>query len=486
MEKKIQSAVIKELFSKSTDILIRPIQIKGSNQLTIHIFGVDGLLNSQLIDLTILRPITHGIETKECETSAQLFQYLLNDGGGYHAFASETSDYQKMVTGVLSGMLAVIFDDLEKAILFDVRTFDKRSVSEPTEEAVMKGAKDSFVETLRTNSALIRRRIRSECLIVEQTQVGVMSKTDVALVYLTNVADMNVVDHLRKKLKSIDIDNVAAGSFIEEFIIEDRASIFPQTMYTQRPDRCASNLTDGRIVIIVDGNPFVYILPCQLPMLMQSPADYSESFVATSAIRTLRYFMMLLSLLLPAFYIAVVTFHDQMLPVQMILSIQQAKVNVPFSSWLEVLGLLLAFEILIEAGLRLPKNVGQAMSIVGGLVVGQSAVSANVVSPIVVIIVALTGIAGFTVPNIDLALAIRVARFGLAILASLSGFYGLVVGTIFLVLHLCGLESYGVAYLSPFVDAKTIQLKDTLLRSPVNTFKMRPMEIGKKNHRKQK
>lgn len=486
MEEVIRSDTIKSLFEKSTDILIRPIDIKGSDGLSVHIFAVDGLVNSQVVDMTILRPIAEGYQTKLCKNQKELFDYLLNDGGGYHLFGSETTDMQQMITAVLSGMLAVIFDDLSKAILYDVRTFDKRSISEPTEEGVMKGAKDSFVETLRTNSALIRRRIRSEYLTIEQMYVGRMSKTDVALVYLTNVADMELVDHLRKTLQNIDIDNIATGSFIEEFIVGQKSSLFPQTMYTQRPDRCASNLTDGRVALLIDGIPYVYILPCQLPMLLQSPEDYSENYIATSAIRVLRYFMMIVSLLLPAFYIAVVTFHNQMLPVQMILSIQQSKLNVPFSSWLEVLGLLLAFEILIEAGLRLPKNVGQAMSIVGGLVVGQAAVSANIVSPTVVIVVALTGIAGFTVPNTDLALAIRVIRFAFAILASLAGFYGLVVGCIFVVLHLASLESYGVAYLSPFVDANVLQLKDTLARYPVDTFKMRPMELAKKNHRKQK
>lgn len=486
MEKKIQSQSIKELFSKSTDVLIRPIHIKGPNQLTVHIFAVDGLVDSKMLDVTILRPLGEGSQAKECKTESELLQFLLNDAGAYHAFASETNEVDKMITGVLSGMMAVIFDDLSKAILYDVRTFDKRSVSEPTEEGVMKGAKDSFIETLRTNSALIRRRIRSEYLVVEQMYVGRMSKTDVALVYITNVADMDLVDHLRKTLQEIDIDNIATGSFVEEFIVADKSSLFPQTMYTQRPDRCASNLTDGRVALLIDGIPYAYILPCQLPMLMQSPEDYSENYIATSTIRILRYFMMLVSLLLPAFYIAVVTFHNQMLPVEMILSIQQAKVNVPFSSWLEVLGLLLAFEILIEAGLRLPKNVGQAMSIVGGLVVGQAAVSANIVSPVVVIVVALTGIAGFTVPNTDLALAIRVTRFALAILASLAGFYGLVVGCIFIVIHLCSLESYGIAYLSPFVDVRALQIKDTLLRQPVNTFKMRPLGLAKHNKRKQK
>lgn len=486
MEKKIQSKIIKELFSKSTDVLIRPIHIKGPNHLSVSMFCVDGLVSSSMIDEAILRPLGEGTLAKECKTEAELFRFLLEDGGGYHVFANEISDYDKMVTCVMSGMLAVIFDGLEKAILYDVRSFDKRSVSEPTEEGVMKGAKDSFIESLRTNSALIRRRVRSQNLVVEQMYVGRMSKTDVALVYITDVVNMQLVDHLRDTLQKIDIDNVATGSFIEEFIIGDKSSLFPQTMYTQRPDRCASNLTDGRVALLIDGIPYVYILPCQLPMLMQSPEDYSENYIATSCIRTLRYFMMTLSLLLPAFYIAVVTFHNQMLPVEMILSIQQAKVNVPFASWLEVLGLLLAFEILIEAGLRLPKNVGQAMSIVGGLVVGQAAVSANIISPVVVIIIALTGIAGFTVPNTDLALAIRVTRFAFAILASLAGFYGLVVGCIFLVIHLCSLESYGIAYLSPFVDVRALQVKDTLLREPVDTFIMRPLGLAKQNKRKQK
>jgi len=486
MDKKIQSAEMKELFSKSTDVLVRPLHIKGPNDITVHVFAVDGLISSQVADMTIIRPLGEGKLAKECTSESELFQFLLNDGGGYHAFASETNDYNTLITSVLSGNLAIIFDGLEKAVLYDVRAFDKRGVSEPTEEGVMKGAKDAFIESLRTNSALIRRRIRSEYLVVEQMYVGKLSRTDVALVYLTNVANMELVDHLRKTLQKIDIDNIATGSFIEEFIVADKSSLFPQTMYTQRPDRCCSNLTDGRVAILIDGIPYAYILPCQLPMLLQSPEDYSENYIATSAIRTLRYFMMLLSLLLPAFYISVVTFHNQMLPVQMILSIQQAKVNVPFSSWLETLGLLLAFEILIEAGLHLPKNVGQAMSIVGGLVVGQAAVSANIISPVVVVVIALTGIAGFTVPNTDLALAIRVSRFGLAILASLAGFYGLIVGCIFITVHLCSLESYGIAYLSPFVDVKSLEIKDTLIRQPVDTFIMRPLGLAKQNKRKQR
>lgn len=486
MAKVINSLQIKELFKKSTDVLVRPIHIKGKGNITVSIFCVDGLVNSQVFDLTIVRPLGTEPGPKNCETQKDLFNYLLNDGGAYHAFGSETDNYEKMITCVMSGMIAIIFDDLQKALLYDVRTFDKRSISEPTEESVMKGAKDSFIEVLRTNTALIRRRIRSPYLVIEQMYLGRLSKTDVALAYLTNVCDKSLVDQVRNSLKNIDIDNLSTASFVEEFIVKDKKSIFPEAMYTQRPDRCASNLTDGRIAIIIDGVPFVYILPCQLPMLMQSPEDYSENFIASSALRILRYLTMVISLLLPAFYIAVTTFHNQMLPVQMILSIQEAKVNVPFATWFEVLGLLFSFEILIEAGLRLPKTVGQAMSIVGGLVVGQAAVTANIISPVVVIVVALTGIAGFTVPNQDLATAIRISRFGLAILASFAGFFGLTTGIIFLLVHLCSLESYQISYLAPFVDTKSLNIKDTLLRYPVEDFKFRPNGIAKKNRRKQK
>jgi len=486
MENIIHSAVIKKLYSKSTDVLVRPIEIHGACTLTVSIFCVDGLVNSQVLDLTILKPIATEDAPKKCKNQMELADYLLNQGGGYHAFGSFITDFHQLNTMVMSGMAAIVLDELKAAVVYDVRAFDKRSVSEPSEESTMKGAKDSFIEVLRTNTALIRRRIRSPHLTIEQMYVGRLSRTDVAICYMNNICDMNLVKVIREKIQSIDIDNISAASFIEEFISENRNSLMPQVMYTERPDRCCSNITDGRIVLVVDGIPFVYVLPCQFPMLLQSSEDYSESYLAGSALRCLRYITMLVSLLLPAFYIAVTTFHSQLLPLQMLLSIQKAKINVPFSSCVEVLGLLFSFEILIEAGLRLPKNIGSAMSIVGGLVVGQAAVSANVISPVVVIIIALAGIAGFTVPNQDLSIALRISRFGLAILASFAGFYGLMIGFLFIVTHLCSLDNCGLAYMSPFVETIKADLQDTLLRYPVEDFKYRPEGVAPQNKRKQK
>ncbi|HHU71731.1 MAG TPA: spore germination protein [Clostridiales bacterium] len=483
MDKKINSKNLLDLFSKSGDIVQRPINI-GHKGVIAYLFGVDGLMNTMMLDTTILRPISTDESLKEITNDDEVIKYLL-EGGAYHAFAIEVTDFELLIRYILSGMAALVFDNAQKALIFDVRTFDKRSIQEPTDEGVMKGAKDSFIEVMRTNTVLIRRRVRSEYLIVEQLNVGKHSKTDVALMYISNIANMETVNKIRDKINNINIDNISTPAFFEEYLVENKFSIFPQIMYTQRPDRVSANLTDGRIAISVDGIPFVYVLPCQLPMLMQSPEDYANHFIIGSSLRIIRYIAMILTLFLPAFYIASTTFQNQMLPAEIALSIQKAKENVPFSSGFEVMGLLIAFEILIEAGLRLPKTVGTAMSILGGLVVGQSAVEAKFISPTVVVIVALAGIAGFILPNQDLSSGIRVSRFLLAILAAVGGFFGLAAGLIILITHLCSLDNYGVAYMSPFVDVEASNHKDTLFRFPISYFKKRSKKIAPDNQTKQ-
>lgn len=484
MEQVINSKVIKDLFSKSGDVLVRPIKI-NQNDITFHIFCVDGMIDSQLVDRALLQSILTDQNLVQYKTEKAVMDYLLN-GGAYHVFTKEESDYQILLKYVMSGMVAFIFDGEKKAIVFDIRMFEKRSISEPSEEGVMKGAKDSFIEVMRMNTALIRRRIRSEYLVIESLSVGKVSKTDLSLCYISNIANMDTVNKIREKIKAIDIDNISTPAFIEEYLIENPKSLFPQIMYTQRPDRISANLSDGRIALVVDGIPFVYLLPCQLAMLMQSPEDYANHYFVGSALRIIRYIAMVVTLFLPAFYIAATTYQNQMLPVKMALSTQAAKSNVPFSSSTEVLGLLISFEILIEAGLRLPKTVGTAMSILGGVVVGQAAVSANIVSPLVVVVVALAGIAGFIMPNQDLSSGIRVIRFTFALLASAGGFLGLMVGLIILITHLCSMDNYGVAYMSPFVDINESNHKDTIFRFPIKYFRKRTEKIVPENHIKQK
>ncbi|MDF2942048.1 MAG: putative rane protein [Herbinix sp.] len=484
MEQIINSQSIKEFFSKSGDVLVRPIKI-NQNNITFHIFCVDGLINSGLVDEAILQSLTTDQFIKECMTERAVMDYLLG-GGAYHVFTKEETDYNLLMKYVLSGMVAFLFDTEKKAIVYDIRMFEKRSISEPTEEGVIKGAKDAFIEVMRINTALIRRRVRTEYLVMESLSAGKLSKTDMTLCYISNIVNMETVNKIREIIKNINIDNISTPAFIEEYLVENKKSIFPQIMYTQRPDRISANLTDGRIALVVDGMPFVYLIPCQLPMLMQSPEDYANHFFVGSSLRMIRYIAMIITLFLPAFYIAATTYQNQMLPVQLALSTQAAKQNVPFSSSTEVLGLLIAFEILIEAGLRLPKVVGTAMSILGGLVVGQAAVSASIVSPLVVVVVALAGIAGFIMPNQDLSSGIRVIRFVFALMAAVGGFFGMAVGLIILITHLCSLDNYGVAYMSPFVDVDESNNKDTLFRFPIKYFTKRPQKIVPENRIKQK
>jgi spore germination protein KA len=483
MEEKINSKKIKELFAQSSDILVRPITL-NQNGITLSLFCVDGLVNTALVDEVILNSLNTDQYLEKCKTQRQVMDYLLS-GGSYHVFTKEETEYSKVIKIVLSGGLAFLFDEESKAIIYDIRMFEKRSISEPTEESVIKGAKDSFIEVMRMNTALIRRRVRSEHLVVEALTVGTLSKTDMSLIYISDIVNMDTVNKLRDVISEIEIDNLSTPAFIEEYIVENKKSVFPQIMYSQRPDRIAANLTDGRIALAVDGFPFVYLIPCQLPMLLQSPEDYANHFYVGSALRMLRYISMIVTLFLPAFYIAATTYQNQMLPVQLALSTQAAKQNVPFSSATEVLGLLLCFEILIEAGLRLPKTVGTAMSILGGIVVGQAAVTANILSPLVVVIVSLAGIAGFIVPNQDLSSGIRVIRFVLSVVAAVGGFFGLAIGLIILLTHLCSLDNYGVAYLSPFVDVDESNHKDTLFRFPIKYFTKRPQKIVPKNRMKQ-
>ena len=481
---RINSVVITELFSKSGDVVVRPIKI-NQNDLVVHLFCVDGLINQALFDEAVFRSLKFDPYLEKCQTERQMMDYLL-EGGAYHIFTSEETDYDKLLKSVLSGVVALIFDGEEKAIVYDIRAFEKRSIQEPTDENVMKGSKDSFIEVLRMNTALVRRRIRSEYLVVEQMSVGRVSKTDLALLYVSNIADINTVNKIRDKINDIDIDNLSTPAFIEEYLIDNKYSIFPQLMYTQRPDRVSANLSDGRVALIVDGIPYAYILPCQLPMLMQSPDDYANHFLIGSSLRIIRYISMIVTLFLPAFYIAATTYQSQMLPVQLALSTQVAKQNVPFSSASEVLGLLISFEILIEAGLRLPTAVGTTMSILGGLVVGQAAVSANLISPAVVVIVALAGIAGFMMPNQDLSSAVRLSRFILAVLAAVAGFFGLAIGLIILITHLCSLDNYNTAYMSPFVDVERRNIRDTLFRFPTRYFLKRPDDIAPVNKTKRR
>ena len=306
------------------------------------------------------------------------------------------------------------------------------------------------MESLRTNTSLVRRRLRAPELKIAEVIAGRQTVTPVDILYIEGITNPDLVAETKRRLAAVDTDELLQTSSLEELIVDEVDTAFPMIAYTERPDRFCAGLVEGRVGVIVDGIPLGYLLPGTVGQFFKTGQDRAQNWVAASFLSVLRYLCMLLSLFLPAWYVAAVNFHPEMIPARLAWSISEAKTDVPFSTIFEVLIMLLAFEAVQEAGLRLPGAIGQTASILGGLVVGSAAVEASIVSPVVLIVVAIAGIAGYTVPSQEFAAALRIWRFGLAIAASLGGLFGVMALAAVLVYRLAQLESFGVPYLTPF------------------------------------
>ena len=344
------------------------------------------------------------------------------------------------------------------AIAFEVRTGEKRSISPPTVENTVKGPKDAFTETVRTNTSLLRRHLRTPKLRLYGTVIGQQSMTYVVVAWIDGVTDPQLVSRMKLRLKDVAQQDLLTPTAVEESVTGGRATPFPLLQYTERSDKFAQGLLAGRVGLLVDGLPLGYLAPVDLGYLMYSPEDYGVDAVSSTCIRVLRYGALLLSLLLPGFYIALAVFHQEMIPLPLLRAIIEARQSVPFSTVTEVLALLIAFELLQEAGVHLPKSIGQSVSIIGGIVVGTAAVEASLISPSALIVVSLAGICGFALPNRDFAEAVRLCRFALALLGAGAGLFGVTAGVIVLLIHLSGVDSLGVAYLAPFSDMTRLSI----------------------------
>ena len=357
-----------------------------------------------------------------------------------------------------------------------------RTNAPPEVENTVKGAKDAFVETIRSNTSYVRRHLRSPDLRIYETQIGKRSLTNVSLVWLEGVTNPEYVDRMRKRLRSIDIDGLMSPASVQEYVTGSRTTAFPLLEYTERSDRFSQGLLKGQVGLLIDGLPLGYLAPTDIGSLMDSPEDRSNDYISASCIRILRYIALILSLLLPGIFVALSTFHQQMIPLPLLQAIIESKRAVPFSTAAEVLALLIAFELLQESGIHLPQAVGQSVSVIGGIVVGTAAVEAKLVSPTALIAVSIAGVCGFVQPNRDLAEAVRVWRFGLAILGAVGGLFGVTVGGIGLLIHLSGLESLGVPYLAPIAMAEN----GGILRNRLKQQKLRPKRYKPLDGRNQK
>lgn len=443
---------IRKIFSDAADFNYRPLQC---GRFTLYTYAIDGLTAGSNASEYIFKPITDHLRGENMQA---LYDAALN-GMIYNSVARPCKDLDTVALMLVNGFCVVLFPGTG-AIAFEVKTPEKRGISAPELEHTAKGAKDAFVETNRSNTGLLRRHLRTPDLRIYETQVGEHSVTNVSVLWIEGVTDMELVARMKKRLDTMRTDSLVTPSTVEELITGGRRTAFPLLQYTERTDRFCEGLLAGRVGVLVDGIPLGYLAPVDVGSLMESPEDWGKDYVSASATRILRYGALLLSLLLPGLFIAMATFHPEMIPLSLLRAMIESKEAVPFSTTLEVLILLLAFEILQESGVHLPSSIGQSVSIIGGIVVGSAAVEAKFISPAALIIVSVAGICGYVLPNRDLANAIRVWRFVLAALSAVGGLFGWTVGVLLLVIHLSGLTSLEVDYLSPFTKGK----KPLLLR----------------------
>ena len=432
---------ITALFGSTGDFIARKLQCGGH---TIYAYMIDGLIASATASETILKPLSR----LPSGPIRAIYDAAL-DGTVYNNVADPCTDEKTVAAKLVNGFLVVLFPGAG-AVAFEVKSPEKRGIAPPTVENTVKGPKDAFTENIRTNTGLLRRHLRSEGLRFSQTTAGTLTRTNLAVAWVEGITDPELVSRLLKRLDSMDAESLLTPADVEEQVTGSRATPFPLYQYTERTDKFAQGLLSGRVGLLVDGLPQGYLLPVDVGYLMTSPEDEGMDYVSASFIRVLRYGALLLSLLLPGVYVALTAFHQQMIPLELLEAIIESKQSVPFSTAAEVLGLLLAFELLQEAGIHLPQSVGQSVSIIGGIVVGTAAVEASLISPAALIAVSLSGICGFALPSRDFAQAARLFRFGFAILGAFAGLFGVTVGFISMLIHLAGLTSLDVPYLMPF------------------------------------
>lgn len=391
---------------------------------------------------------------------------------------------EESLTGLCKGETVVLLDGCPQPMMAALHKWEKRSIEEPAAEPTIRGARDGFTESIQTNMTLIRRRLATADLKVEALQIGRVSKTDITLVYLESIIMPGLKEEARQRISRIDIDSILESGCLEELICDNAFSMFPQLINTERPDRVVTALLEGRLAIVVDNTPFVLIAPSTFTDTLHATEDDYQNYFFASFARLLRFFLTLCALLLPSVYISLITFHQEMMPSDLLLGIAASREAVPFPALVEALLMEITFEGLREAGIRLPKPVGQAVSIVGALVIGQAAVQAGIVSATLVIIVAFTGIASFIFPIYSQGMAFRLLRFPMMLLAAVLGLYGIFLGLLILLIHLMKLRSFGVPYFSPIMPFHTEGIGISVLRLPKWAMKDRPAETAKRNRKR--
>ncbi|OON97415.1 MAG: hypothetical protein ATN36_03430 [Epulopiscium sp. Nele67-Bin005] len=472
---------IEGLFENCTDVIKREVDIGGDIPIKIYGVYIDGLVNreitesfflSRIVDYKNLSEVSIDFNKEETPTT----QFIMDHFSATFDI-NEADKLDDMVRGILSGDTAIFVEGCAKGLMISTRGWPARGVGPPETEAVVRGPREGFVETIRFNTVLIRRRIRDTKLKVEMTSMGERSRTDIAIMYMEDIASPKLVQEIKDRLDKYTIDGVLDSGYVEQLIEDSWKSPFPQTQATERPDKVAASLLEGKVAIVVDTSPFVLVLPATLNSFFQASEDYYQRWEIMSFTRILRYVVSFLSFALPGLYIAILNFHPEMLPTAVAVSIASSREGIAFLGILEIIIMETAFELLKEAGIRLPGPVGHAIGVVGGIVIGQAAVEAKLISPMVVIIVALTAIATFAIPDYSLTTAFRLLKYGFIFICGMFGLYGFFLGFLVMVAHLASLESFGTPFLSAYLanpKGENSDYRDTIMRYPLFMLNRRP------------
>lgn len=472
---------LKEIFGTSNDIVIREFNIGRKGQIKVALLFVEGMTDKLLINESLIKPLMYGIPysgTEEVVTIDTIKKSMISIGG-----AEQVCSIGEVVDGCLSGDTVLLINGLNEALVLNTKGWDSRGVEEPKTESVVRGPREGFSETLRVNTALLRRKIKNPDLTLEPMKIGRRTKTDVCIIYLKGVANPRLIEEIRRRLNRIETDGIMESGYIEQYIEDAPFSIFSTIANSEKPDVVAAKLLEGRAAIMVDGTPFVLTVPMLLIESFQSAEDYYSRPYFASLIRILRFLAYGISILAPATYVALTTFHQELIPTPLLFTLASSREGVPFPSVLEAFVMLAAFEILREAGVRLPRPVGSAISIVGALVIGEAAVAAGLIGAPMVIVIAITAVSSFVVPaQTDSAV---ILRYILLFLAGVMGGFGVAIGLLGLVIHLAALRSFGTPYLSPLAPLSVHDQKDVFIRAPLWTMLTRPRTIGSHDPQRQ-
>jgi len=472
---------LKERLKDCDDIVYKEFRVGEQQDLKFLLVYADGMSSSDMLNDAVLNALmVHAREVPpEAKEPGEELYKLVRYGGLPASELADKDNLEDAVLAILIGDAVLFIDTTEKCIVIGAKGWPMRGVSEPNTEALIRGPRDGFTETFRVNTALVRRRIRDSRLKLKQLRVGKRSFTDIGVMYIEDIVSPELLEEVFRRIDTIDIDAIIESGYIEQLIEDDYMSPFPQISVTERPDEVAASLYEGRVAILVDNSPFALIVPTTLNSLFQSPEDYYDRWYVASILRFIRYMASILSMVLPAAYIAVTSFHPGILPAKLVISMAAARQGIPFPVLIEAFIMEVTFELLREAGLRLPVPIGSAIGIVGGIVIGSAAVEAGIVSPIMVIIVAITAISSFSIPNYSLAVGFRMLRFLLMIFAGTMGLYGIMLGVLLILSHLVKLKSFGIPYMSPYVSFVGSDFKDTIVRVPTFLMAKRPVLLAR-------